>query len=348
MRKNLLIIGTLSLAVLSVACGRRVSVASTNSSQQPATEEKAPSEAAIGDSSFMLDLPEEMKAGRDVLKVRLEGATGLAFERKFILEKGPILIEKLPAGDYKITIELMALGIVKERGLGSVTVEAKKLAQAEITLDTHEKATGAVLVKIKKPLEIEPAQLEQKLLPLLTAETVSVSVEEAQALPGCSGFRFDYSRKSAEIKARVCAPVAVACVPEVKCEGKMAFEEKQYAVKLSDYQRVIVEKAMSFAQYVPLGEVRAAIACIPAVGAKTRTVTTENADGKKIVLSAEMPQCASNAMGLLRPEIFEFVSKTLASMSTIVKILPVPEVIITAPKSAPAAAVPTPTQNLHK
>jgi hypothetical protein len=284
----------------TVSCAGRI-VVNDSTVQDSSAEEVSGSEAIVGENSFLLDLPDFVKADRDVLKVRLNGPDGLEYKRDFVLGKAPVVINRLPAGEYKIVLELMHQGVLKERGAGKVLVEAKKVAQADVVMESLEKGKGAIEIRIRKPEEGEQKPSEgvsefKKRVRLFSDAAHSFEIRQDYAVPGCGGFSASYSKTKGEVKFGGCFPGLGLSLPVVTRQ-------------LSDLQKTFIEKLLATVMYSPSEEVKNAIACVPQMGAKTRIVTAEEPNGKKIVVKVDGPECVNDVMGVVHSEEFDGLAK---------------------------------------
>lgn len=300
------ILGSVSL----MACDRNIGLNTTNSTPN---DEVSRSEAAIGDSSFLLNLQDAATKDRDQLRVKLKSTRGLSFERLFDLTKGAVLVEKLPAGDYQLIIELISSGVIKERGTSQITVEASKVALADVTLISVQEGVGTVKIQVQKKDETtsSPAQIPlpiiNKLVPVFGEKAVSIILKEYQALAECNGFQLEYSRLTSEIIIS-------------ECEKADPPREIKFSTKLSAPLRTLLEKILANLQYRQENAVKNAMACVPAAGANSRTITIGDANGNKVVLNVGVPACVLESIGSIDPVLFELVSKS--AMSLISQIAP--------------------------
>jgi hypothetical protein len=280
----------------TVSCAGRIAV-NDAAFKGSSVEEGAGSEAVVGENAFMLDLPDFVKKDRDVLKVRLNGPDGLEYERKFVLGKAPVVINRLPAGEYKIVLELMHGGVLKERGIGKVLVESKRVAQADVLMESAEKGQGGIEIHIRKPEDSEQLNTDgvsgfTKRLQLFSEKAQSFEIRQDFSVPGCAGFHAGYSKIKGEVNFGGCLPGTGLNLPPI-------------VQKLSETQKAFLETLLAKVVYSPSEEMKMAMVCVPQGGAKTRVVTVEEPDGKKLVVKVDGPECVNNVVGILHSDEFE-------------------------------------------
>ncbi|MBM4252292.1 MAG: hypothetical protein FJ146_09995 [Deltaproteobacteria bacterium] len=199
---------TMSLAVTFVGCGsqnltkeKKLTAATSDQESKKTQTDKSTN------SSLSLATPPDLPSDVDEVEISLSRVT-MSFEinKKYILpvtylftlDGQPIQIKDLEVGDYLITVtyKKSATASVYSTGQGRATVEAGKLATAQIAMTKVDDATGGLVIVPQDGKIVCPAIAKAPVCVWLGAPVVISGALVVGVPQGRKGRWYSYQRKA--------------------------------------------------------------------------------------------------------------------------------------------------------